>query len=385
MIFAGCTEEKTTSEITGNPNAIGFNISTGKTSRAAVSLIGTLQDDPAGIGIYATKKTGASQATYIDNLAYKYTSGAPGSWGWASENIIWPTSTSDYPMNFYAYHPKTGTSLTTALTKEYTINNVMSAQKDLLAANKKGVTTRPVDSDVDLNFEHILSQIKFKVVVGDGMTVKVKSIKLKNIGSVRTFNYSSLAWSGSAATNIEYPYTTTLASITDTDGITSTAIDGTSGSLMLIPQNLSTRAWDESIANIGSQTYIEVVYRMHESEAPYEDHVGYTDAKDHPSYDGSNPTKDLADTPLFAKVGYSLPTNWEKGKTYTYTIYLGTPTASNGTLIDDTYIDNTGADTDLLVEGTPGDPITDTTDPIGFTVDVTGWTDALGIDIGKTN
>jgi hypothetical protein len=101
----------------------------------------------------------------------------------------------------------------------------------------------------------------------------------------------------------------------------------------------------------------------------------------------------LNGTPLFVKVGFPLPTNWEQSKTYTYTIYLGTPTASGGILIDGNFIDNTGAATDLPVVYPnpnppfepilPGEPIVDLDQPITFTVEVTGWSNASGISIGN--
>jgi hypothetical protein len=94
--------------------------------------------------------------------------------------------------------------------------------------------------------------------------------------------------------------------------------------------------------------------------------------------------------PLFFKGGFPLPTNWEQGKTYTYTIYLGGPNSTNGTNLETNFVDETGGPTTLIVRDPDtgdvidkGEDVTDPTEPISFTVTVGNWTDASGIDVGK--
>jgi hypothetical protein len=82
---------------------------------------------------------------------------------------------------------------------------------------------------------------------------------------------------------------------------------------------------------------------------------------------------------LFLKVGYALPTNWQMGKAFTYTIYLGTPDASGGNLVSDKFIDKDGNETDLpVIYPDTKDPINvpdpiNQNKPIGFVVSVVDW------------
>lgn len=388
LIFASCAKDETTSVNQNNPDAIGFDLSTGKT-RAVTSNLATLQGDANGFGVYATN--GATPAEFIGNKAYKYNNSA---WAWADEDIMWPSTTAGYPVNFYAYHPLSETTLSTTLTASYTIGATIAAQKDLLAANHTNVVARPSSSDVTLNFKHMLSKVDFKVVAGAAETVEVQSIAVKNAGSVRTFDYSTLAWATAAATTpASFSYMTAPAKTAnqwDGDGTTANVVtsDETNGSLMLMPQDFSTIAWDPESAtaeaDLTSKSYIEVVYRIFETTSE-KNVVGYTDATDHPQYAtlGSDVTGNL-----FVKVGYSLPTEWLMGKAFTYTIYLGTPNASGGNLVFPNFIEDDGSDSGLPVVS-PGtgegkdvpDPIFDTDEPIGFVVSVDDWTNANGVDL----
>jgi hypothetical protein len=389
LMLVGCTQEQPTSVITENPNAIGFHFSTGKTgTRAATNNLAALKGDTNGIGIYATNTS--SSAEFIANVAYKWDNGNS-KWAWDGTDQDWPSTEAGYPINFYAYYPKSGTNLTTTLSQPYTIVTNPANQKDLLAANQTGIATRPSSSDVALDFKHILSKIDFKMAVGAGMTADVQSIAVHSAGSVRTFDYSTLTWSGTApTTNVNYSYMVApVVSANIFPGqspVSPVAVTGTSGSLMLLPQDFSSRAWDKKEATISTSSYIEVVYRMTET-ASGKDVVGFTDASNHPNYNASTDSA-LAGLPLFVKVGYPLPTVWTMGKAYTYTIYLGTPSASGGNVVDPDFVDNGGNDTDLPVVDPNDhhpipvpDPIVDVDKPIGFTVSVSDWSDASGIGL----
>jgi hypothetical protein len=392
LLFASCTKEETTSFITNeNPNAIGFDFSTGKLgTRAASNDLTALKGDTDGIGIYATN--GSTPAEFIANVAYKWNS-TTSKWAWDGTDKTWPTTEDGYPINFYAYYPKSSVTLTAeVMTKEYTVGTTMADQKDFLAAKQTGVMTRPSSSNVALDFKHILSKVDFKVMAGSGMTAEVQSITLKNAFSVRTFDYSTAAWATAAATTgADYAYMSapviTANKFPGTTPAAAVAVTGTSGSLMLIPQDFSTRAWDKKGAPTTSDTYIEVVYRMYET-ATGKDVVGFTDATKDPDYTGGAAA---SPGPLFVKVGYPLNTVWEMNKAYTYTIYLGTPDASGGNIVDPNFVDPSGGDSGLPVVD-PDDPsptptplpvpspIVDGSKPIGFTVSVSDWTDSA-IDV----
>jgi hypothetical protein len=395
LMFAGCSKDEPASiNNVREANSIGFEIGTGKT-RATVADITVLQADAAGIGIYAAK--GATSAQFINNASYKY-DGAK--WVWDGPAYNWPTTgtATDYPIHFYAYHPKAGAGgnvapLTAALTRTYTIEDAPVNQKDFLAANHKNVASRPASSDVTLAFKHILSKVAFKIVTGSPVTVEVQSIAVKHVAKSNTFNFESLGWPAQpAAFSASHSYMTAnnpqISSNTFVGKTTAESVTGSSNSLMLMPQNLSGRAWfnpatgQPAAAPTAAQSYIEVVYRIYETGG--DDMTGYTDATDHPDYASLGNGVTGA---LFVKVGYPLPTNWEMGKAYTYTISLGTNDASGGNLVDDTFIDEDGNDTNLPVVhpdteqpiNVPEPIVPDK--PIGFIVSVDNWTDVPGTNL----
>ena len=370
-IAGGCSKDEVNSVNSSDANSVGFEISTGKT-RAEVVNLDALQKSSEGFGVFALNGTAA--ATFIDNKAYKYEGGA---WKWAELNMLWPTKESGYPVSFYAYFPKANTTLTSTLTADYTIAETPEKQVDLLAANQVGVADKPYTGDVLLAFRHILSKIDFKVVTGSKVTVEVQSISIRNVGNTGKFSFANLGWATPPQSwNSGFSYMT--APVKDANkfaGQTAAKdVTGSSGALMLVPQNLSGRGWDKTIPGLNYSSYIEVVYRVYETETG-KDVVGFSDATDHPEYGSSSVTG-----PLFIKVGYPLPTDWLMGKAYAYTIYIADGTSSGGNLIEGTFIDENGDGTNLIVvypeTGEPIEPpdvIFPENSVIGFVVSVENW------------
>lgn len=369
LISVSCSKNEVSS-VNNDVNAINFDVTTGKTRANVVDLAG-LQG--VGFGVFATNTS--SSLTFIGNEGYVYVGGA---WKWDTTNpIMWPTTETDFPINFYAYYPKTETTLTSALTANYTIAATPAAQIDFLAANQTDVIIRPSSGNVSLAFKHMLSKINFKVVTGTHVTVEVQSITVKNAGNTGTFNYAALGWSTLPSSGtLSYNYM--QAPLNDPANVfigatTATAVTGSSGSLMLMPQDFSSRAWNNTVGGLANQSYIEVVYRIYET-ATGKDVVGLTDATDHAGNSDSH-----VNGSLFVKVGYSLSTNWLMGKAYTYTIYLGDG-SSGGSLVDDKYVDEDGNGTDLPVGPGITDPIFPLA-PIGFNVSVEDWGNENGIPL----
>ncbi len=376
LIFSSCFKDEVSTVNERGFNGINFDISTGKT-RAIVADLVTLQDAEDGFGVYATN--GATFSEFIANKAYKYNKSA-GMWQWVDEDIFWPSVTTDYPINFYAYYPLSETSLNQTLSADYTIAAQPADQNDLLVAKHAAVQTRPSSGNVTLAFKHILSKVDFKVVTGSALIVEVQSISVKQVGNNGTFSFANFVWSAVPTTwNSGYDYMT--APVTSANvfaGVTTaTAVTGSGGSLMLMPQDLSGRAWDKTEAGLAGQSYIEVVYRISETVSA-DDVVGYTDALAHPANGNGAVTG-----PLFVKVGYTLPTNWLMGKAYTYTIHLGTLDSYGGNLIAGNFVDKNGADSGLpVVTPDTQEPIVVPEPifpdkPIGFVVSVDPWGDVV--------
>ena len=373
LTIASCTKDEVTNVNLREDSVIGFELSTGKT-RAYVNDINKLEADATGFGVYATNKL--IPELFIDNSSYKYNSTA-NVWLWNGKKIFWPENEEDYPINFYAYYPKAVTILGYSLKHPYEIAEDPKFQLDLLAANQLNVVARPELDNVPLYFKHILSKIDFKVVTSEDVTVEVQSIAIRNVGNAGTFNYSNLEWY-EAPTQFNSDYSYMKAPVVPENIFAGTKnptdVTGSGGSFMLMPQDLSERGWNMKIATLAQQSYIEVVYRMYETETG-KDIVGFTDAEDHPNYKeiGSK-----VEGSLFVKVGYPLPTEWLMNKAYNYVIYLD-GSSSGGTLIDENFIDEEGEDTDLpVVDPETGEPIEPeepifTDKPIGFYVTVAEW------------
>jgi hypothetical protein len=395
LLAVGCAENRTVDENTiVDPNAIGFELGTGKVTRATSMTTTLLQNDTNGFGVFAFTGSGSEEDPFVDyitNGVYVYNQ-VSAEWQWKGNDEVWPTE--DYPIHFAAYYPESATTLTLDdNSPSYTIAGVAN-QVDYLAAQKLNVNTRPANSKVTLNFQHILSRIDFTVTPGAGVNVPVQSIAVKQVANTAEYNYADMDWESLVETytnDYQYMATKKPARLPD-------AVAGDNGSMMLMPQNLTEVAWprvDDGPAPDDGESYIEAIYRVYESDSDGGDVIGYSIANNHPYYDAERDAH-LNGEPLFVKVGYPLATPWEDGKAYTYVLHLGNPNYIGGYLIDENFYDEDGIRTDLPVnypgapEPEPGDPdypdpdpdvpdpvYPDPTDPenwvIGFDVIVTDW------------
>ncbi len=393
LILGSCTQDDVT-EVNAKVDGIGFEIGTGKT-KADVVKIGDLENS-AGFNVFATQ--GTNTTNFIENKAYHFESGE---WKWKADDQKWPTDNAGYPINFYAHYPIGNHNLTAGLKEDITVLKSPADQIDYLAAKHENVVARPISNKVTLNFKHMLSKIDFQVVTGPTRTTIVQSIKIKNVGDTRKFDYKALSWMTGdnqlADNSIIHPYLKVGDGVKEFAGnVTPLAINPCSKSLMPMPQNLVARAWDGTLDvsektvttpdawTYTSQAYIEVVYRVYET-ATGKDVIGYGLANNHPDWANIGPKAQSAynGKPLYVVVGYPLPNEfWEMGIGYTYTIYLGTNDASGGILMDDRYVDGDGEfvniaviDPDTEEPIDPEEPIVDTTKGIGFIVSVTDWTE----------
>lgn len=133
---------------------------------------------------------------------------------------------------------------------------------------------------------------------------------------------------------------------------------------------------------------IEVIYRIYDVVGD-KSIVGRETNEQTETDGGSGP----AAQDYFVRVGYPLDLSaikdvadaskgWEMNKRYTYTIQLGTPGATNGILLDPSYVSNDGSTPTPAVkvdnpkDVTPGNPVTPGL--INFDVAVSDWIDNAG-------
>lgn len=441
-----------------DPSKISFRSTTSKANDNSLTEL------KGGFNIIATNQSGA----YIDgftapagsNVTYFFDAGAtPAAWDWKDQatkgDKIWPMQDTSYPLTFFAAYPLSSTitkdatstpsnvisNLTSALFPYNTYNNgtpiAFDATKVTIdeLASLTSVTRRPVTGFADLNFKHIMSNMKFNVTVPANHEAYIQSIKIANANkSGRSYDYKTGLWSAEVAyveaNNAHYAHFISSAGqpaqvILNSAGAVDGLSDGASGfnTLKLMPQKTVTTwalgtettpaagtfradaaAWKASLAdgiinaaaitkwhtqNTSAQgmlnsdgwkgTRIEVIYCLVDKSAGAGKEKNVIGAKSGISGAGAD---------LMVRVGYPLDlktlnanTGWEAGKRYTFNIPLGTADASNGILLDPDYKSNNGTNTDKPVDNPqtePGQAIT-RGGLIEFNVKVDDWVDAPGV------
>ncbi len=362
------TSDSTTSDDSSDATRVSLISST---SRATINDLGALQGSLEGFGVYAVS---ADTSNFFIEDGYIYSSNV---WAWTSGGkYTWPTATTSYPVEFYAFYPLTDPAVDLAVVSadksveaEITIQK-SDAQSDLLAA-MTSLDMRPAGGAATISFNHILSQVNLSVSAGDNSTVRIQSVTFKGMERTNTFDYTTGAWDvlGADAADEEsifsYVAAHTPATVIDGDG---GAITPNYGALMLLPQDLT--HWDVTEdAALGAR--VVIVYRVTDGEDK-NDLLGFTNA----SYtvNGGDPTTGE----LFIKVGFPVDGTWEMGKSYSYKVELGGLTSSGGYYISNKYFDASGNETELYIDEDidVGDSVYD--EEISLSVSVNDWTPVDG-------
>ncbi|MFI3267425.1 MAG: leucine-rich repeat protein [Rikenellaceae bacterium] len=168
-----------------------------------------------------------------------------GVWG-STDNYYWPVTGA---LTFYAYSPTQDNVVLDDETKdiiEYSCPSDIDEQIDLLVKTLTNQTYK--GTSVDMEFQHALSSIEFKIKFQDEKNITLNNISINYIGieNIREYSFVDEAWtvpetksyftseSGfTTAINVDENKTTTDA---DTDPITFDEIDNW---LMIIPQPIS--------------------------------------------------------------------------------------------------------------------------------------------------
>ncbi len=362
-------------------NTIGF---IANTTRGSIITLDDMTSTTDGFAVYATNGNEPtawnSDIDGTNNYAYD------GGWSWSGTDAEWPDDSADYPMNFYAYYPDTdGIVSATApdnVTLSITAANELTSQIDYLAATAEA-DARPTGDKLALSFEHILSKVNFAIVPGYETMVYIPRVGTVATGSNGSYEVVSGTWSSADSPATDdfdlLSYDDEVMTFTGSDASETTAQTIKANEyLMMVPQ--TTTSWTPTSGVDPSESYALVLYRITDTDGT--DLIGYTTANDHPDYDSDNDSA-YDGKALFVMVGYPLGANsytWDMGKAYLYKINLGTDGASNGYLLDDSYYDEDGNDTDLTIDDKePGDPVSDGN--IDFTVTVGDWGDETSTDL----
>lgn len=452
----GCTKSNVEddSSLGLDPSKIAFRTSAAKTranDNALLELKGgfnVIALDHAGEYLKGFTDPAADKITYFFNTGV-----TPNIWDWKNLDEksakVWPTEDISYPLSFYAAYPisssvsKNASSVnanvlsnfTPATFRYNTYNNgapidfnAATLTIDELAALSQ-VETHPVTGFADLNFKHIMSNMKFNIIVPDKHEAYIHSIKIVNVNkSGRSYDYKTAKWSDETAyndqNNTHFAHFIASAGqpvqqITKSKAMVDGLSDGSAGfhTLKLMPQKITVKwapdkfltdaaAWKASLP--GGTIDAAAITKWHTQAVAAQgmsESEGWKGSRIEVIYclvdktAGAGKEKNIigkksgiegAAQDLMVRVGYVLEiptidgsTGWQAGKRYTFSIPLGTANASNGILLDPDYKTNVGDNTDKPVDNPATEPGQEISKggTIQFKVDVTDWADAPGVGV----
>ena len=388
----------TSDAISLNPNTL--------TTRASISYLSNLETD----GFLVWAQTDGATDWYTGIAGALHTKDA-GVWNF-SPKVKWPENASDYPMDFYAVYPTDLVPVDNnlALVLPVTVPPLAGDQTDILASRATALA-KPVNSNLNMQFGHILSKVYFSVtndykgdIANEEHTAFVQAVGFKYLHETNTYDVIGNVWEPYVSTTYagEYTYYNEFFPQPSTESnalpvkvfnkvSTSTAANAKfydspaleASYMMLLPQ--ATTKWvpvKDQRPEINKESHVQLIYRWEEADkSNLKTQIGFRHAEDHPDWetsqlkaDGYHPQK-----PLFVKAGFVYTPIWEMGKGYQYNIPL--PGSSGGILLDKYYYDENGNVTDLEVDGTEeGEPIFGD-GYIHLIPRVTDWDDQTPIDV----
>ena len=193
LAMASCSQDETIG-INHDGDEITFNVVTNSATRA--ENVYCNQNLPGGFYVSAI----SDGKTYIDK---DYVTGANGKWTNTSGTRYWPET----EVDFYAHvngeasykWSVDGAGKATAKFENFTVNNTVGSQEDLLYAVKTNQSK--TNGTVNLNFRHALSQIVFQAKnTNENLYVKIAGVSVANVGGMNTFTFPS----ADTETNIEH-------------------------------------------------------------------------------------------------------------------------------------------------------------------------------------
>ena len=336
LMMAGCAKNEVREAGSSSSNVINFKMTT---TRATIVDTDAMEADATGIRVYAT--SGSSPAGWYDGLngGSNYYVHDGTNWGWAVSDAYWPVVSAGYPMEFYAWFPAAPTGLVVGandatvpeLDFAFTVQSTAATQTDLVVAkaNVPNLAAKPNGSGLNLTFKHILAKVNFTITVADGYDAYVQSLRVVNLNNTGTYDMIASAWDFSTPTNNTF-YTYYSAPATKIEGDDTPQAFAPAENLMLMPQNPT--VWDLSALPVAGEAYIEMTYRMEDTDGGDPDFVGSS-----------------AGTGLFVKVAFPYIAKWVEGYGYTYNILLDPASTTGGYLISDYYCSNSGAPTSTPV------------------------------------
>lgn len=383
VLATSCSQDET---IAISENAVGnsmtFRAFTGQTTRATEVTGSNFR----GFHLHAFQepKTSGSLANATQVWENDFTSQNGSSWT-CGTTYYWPST----QMHFFGYSFGTNNSGTTSKTvsmdgatkqiTNVTPNATPATQEDLLVAYQRATynQTNGQSQAVELNFKHVLSQVKVTGQNNGSLRVRVIGVRLNGLNSVSTFSYpnnptgnnsNTLALSSSwnpadnnANGNKEGDYRVTFGSASSYVELTNSPLSlmdvsgNANNSFMVLPQALT--QWDPSQnETTANGAYISVLCQISQN----------TGSAEQPNWIQLFPDA-TANSDHAGKFAWSaVPINTTLNPGYCYTFNLN---FTNGGGTTDPEQPDPGTDPEVPVD--PNKPVLGGT--MTFTVNVSEW------------
>ncbi|MDL2247923.1 fimbrillin family protein, partial [Bacteroides sp. OttesenSCG-928-J23] len=244
-----CTEE-TVETVNDGKNNIEFKTVLGKQTMSRATETTELTLRSGGLNVYSYFP-GETTAFQTFNLTY--------SGGWIADPA--DVNQPGRALRYYSVHPNAAGTATNATTSsyafEYTIPAAAGDQKDLIAA-----TNTTAASVVDLQYQHILSQVNFAVMAMENVKIKISSITVNKIMDKSTYTFGT-GWGTLSQNSGDPAYTyplnaTSLATLANGTSTAREPLMDTNGALMLMPQTFDAEA-DGTFSIVFSLTTTSIV------------------------------------------------------------------------------------------------------------------------------
>ncbi|MDR2894979.1 MAG: fimbrillin family protein [Alistipes sp.] len=236
LLAVSCAPESVENSNDGG-GAINFRPAIGKqilpTTRAT-EFVGW--DEGESINIYAYSSDGLYPGAGAGSPSFVLTNG-DGGWSYGT-----PVEQPGYVLAYYAWENDEGmdadpTSTISGTTFDYTVSATAATQEDLIFAGVQGTTS----TEINLLFNHLLSQVNFAVVPLANMTVNVSNIEVNDVNSKGTYTFANGTGSwGNTNTPADYTYAASGDITTATSGVDNGVYyyKSADNALMLMPQAL---------------------------------------------------------------------------------------------------------------------------------------------------
>ena len=372
IALSSCSSEETTD--VAKSSAISFRSFVGFNSRG----VEMSNEDGYKMSKMTVSAFDANGGEFFKNYEFADNSGVFES----SQHPYWPN---DGELTFVAYSPHSGEwsgnapSLTNsgATISAFAPKNEIGDQLDVVFAKGSGSKSNNTANAVELNFEHILSQIKIVAKhSSDAYTYKIKGIRIASVCGSANYEYkfgenNKHNWTNFATANVvyqkEFAQPIDLSKDTPVDLTTKCNAGDKKGGAMLIPQTLA--VWNGTdvaentteFTSFSGKAYISLLIQVKRGN--------------------TNIYPSAADQFGWAAVAIPVDANqttasWVAGNKYIYTLDLTNGCGKVDPVDPGTGVNPGGTDPNKPKDPNKGEQIFGK--EIKFTVQVVDWTDAFG-------